>query len=182
MHKFIKPLVGVTVDHNIGLLGLELLPNGVCGALAVAPHGMERKRFDRQCALLEGYICLALGRIPNSDSPVNLKELALPQEEDALGKAAVWFSMACRSKDPCEVIMAVYNGLGALPGGYSQVQCRATRFLESVPDFLSLVQAARLDEDNLMRPMPETTLLNAPDLNALRRGLLEACRAEQSPH
>lgn len=182
MHKLVKPLVGVTVERPISLLELELVPDGVCGVVAVAPHGMERKQFDRQCALLEGYICLALGRIPDSDSPVKLEDLAIPQEEDELGEAAVWYSLACRNEDPCEVIMAVYNGFGALPGGYSQVQCRAARFLESVPGFLSLVPAARLDEDSLMQPMPETALLNTVDLNTLRRGLLEACQAERSLH
>lgn len=182
MHKLAKPLVGVTVERPVSLLELELIPDSVCGVVAVAPHGMERKRFDRQCTLLEGYICLAIGQIPEAVGPIKLEVLAIPQEEDELGKAAVWYSMACRSEDPCEVIMAVYNGLGALPGGYPQVQCRAARFLESVPDFLSLVPAARLDEDSLMQLLPETTLLNVLDLNALRRGLLEACQAERSLH
>lgn len=182
MQKLVKPLVGVTVERPVSLLELELVPDGVCGVVAVAPHGMERKRFDRQCTLLEGYICLAIGQMPETAGPVKLDELMLPREEDELGKAAVWYSLACRNEDPREVIMAVYNGFGALPGGYPLVQCRAARFLESVPDFLSFVQAARLDEDNLMQPMPETTLLNAPDLNVLRRGLLEACQAERSLH
>jgi len=180
MNRFFE---GVVTDRVLELLELKLLPGGSDRVQVCVGPGMEPKRFSRQCSLLDGYICLALGGLPDPAHPADLTALSIPAREDELGKAAVWFAMACRSEDPHQVTMAVYNGFGALEGGYAQVAGLAERWLaEQCAPFLSAVQAARWDEDdagNATGPEPGIDVWKALDLAALRAGLLNAIRARQ---
>ena len=169
-------------DHPMELLGLKILPGGEGRVQVCAGADMDSKRFSRQCSLLTGYVCLALGGVPNPENPVRLEELAVPAQEDELGKPAVWFSRACRGNDPHGVTMAVYNGFGALKG-YEKVEELAGIWLgEQCAPFLAGVQAARWDEDdsgNANGPEPDPGVWKALDLDALRAGLLKAIRAQQ---
>ena len=175
-----KIFEGIVTDVELDLLGLKILPDGD-HVLVCAGEDMDQKRFSRQTSLLNGYICLALGGLPNRENPVELKPLAIPAEETELGKAAVWFAMACASEDPRRVTMAVYNGFGAL-GGYERVEEHAANYLgEGAQAFLDGVKAAQWDEDdvgNSTGPEPGIEVWRKLELPALRTGLLKACRAE----
>lgn len=182
LNRITKALEGIVTDKQINLLGLTIEPDSPSRVLVCACNGMEQKKFDRQYSLLVGYICLALGGAPKAEQAVKLDELALPQAEDDLGKAAVWFSRACLSEVPRTVTMAVYNGFGALPGGYPQAEQRAARFLgAAAAQFMDCVRAVKWDEDdsgNSTGPVPGSKVWRGLDLAALRGALLAACREE----
>ena len=176
-----KTFEGIVTDVELSLLGLKVLPGGTDHMVVCAGENMEQKQFSRQTSLLDGYICLALGGLPNKEAPVALQTLSIPAEETEGGKAAVWFAMACRSEEARRVTMAVYNGFGAL-GGYEQMEQYAAKYLgESAQAFLDGVKAAKWDEDdagNSTGPEPGIEVWRKLDLSALRAGLLSACRAE----
>ena len=180
MNRFYE---GVVTDRTLELLGLKVLSAGEDRVQLCAGAGLDAKGFSRQCKLLDGYVCLALGGVPDAARPAVLAELAIPGEENELGRAAVWYAMACRSEDPHGVTMAVYNGLGALEGGYPKVTELAQTWLgDQCAPFLAGVQAARWDEDdagNATGPEPGVEVWKALDLDALRAGLLKAIRARQ---
>lgn len=183
MNQMEKTFEGIVTEKEMELLGLKILPNGSDSVLVCAGEGMELKQFSRQCSLLDGYICLALGGVPNGEEPAGLEELAVPAQEDELGKAAAWYAMACRSEDPRRVVMAVYNGFGALKGGYEQGAQKAASCLGQWNErFQTCVQAAKWDEDdagNSTGPEPTIEVWQGLELEALREGLLKAIRAEQ---
>lgn len=183
LNQMKKTFEGIVTAREMEILGLKVQPDGESQVMVCAGEGMELKRFSRQCSLLDGYICLALGGVPNAQQPAKLEEMNIPVEEDALGKAAVWYAMACRSEDAHKVTMAVYNGFGALPGGYEQVEQRAETCLGSWKErFQACVQAAKWDEDdtgNSNGPDPGIEVWRGLELNVLREGLLKAIRAEQ---
>ena len=176
-----KTFEGIVTDAELNLLGLKIIPGGADHMVVCAGEDMDQKRFSRQTSLLNGYICLALGGLPNKETPVALQTLAIPAEETDGGKAAVWFAMACGNEDVRMVTMAVYNGFGAL-GGYEQVEQYAEKYLgEGAQAFLDGVKAAKWDEDdagNTTGPEPGIEVWRKLDLSALRTGLLSACRAE----
>lgn len=178
-----KMFEGIVAEGEMELLGLRIVPDCGTRVLVCAGEDMDARRFSRQCSLLDGYICLALGGVPSAAKPARLAELALPAREDELGKAAVWYAMACRSGDAHKVTMAVYNGFGALPGGYDRVDEKAAAYLGDWKDrFLTCVQAAKWDEDdsgNSTGPEPGIEVWKDLDLDALRGGLLKAIRAGQ---
>jgi hypothetical protein len=174
-----KTLEGITLEQETCLLGLKLIPGENGWAEAWAEEEQDQKQFSRQTKLLDGYICLALGQAPDASAAVRLEQLGVPAQENELGKAAVWFAMACRSEDAHTVTMAVYNGFGAL-GGYEKVGEYADRYLgEAAPAFRKGVEAAKWDEDdsgNSTGPQPGPEVWKQLDLAALRGGLLSACR------
>ena len=176
-----KIFEGIVTGVELNLLGLQILPGGADHMVVCAGEDMEQSQFSRQTSLLDGYLCLALGGLPDKEYPVSLESLAIPAEETAGGKAAVWFAMACRSEDPRRVTMAVYNGFGAL-GGYEQMERYVAQYLgQSAQAFLDGVKAAKWDEDdagNSTGPEPGIEVWRKLDLSALRAGLLNACRAE----
>lgn len=183
LNQMEKTFEGIVAGTEMELLELKIVPNGDNQVLVCASEGMELKRFSRQCSLLDGYICLALGGAPSVQQPARLEELNVPAQEDGLGKAAVWYAMACRSEDAHKVTMAVYNGFGALSGGYEQVEQRAETYLGSWKErFQACVQAAKWDEDdagNCTGPEPGIEVWKGLDLNVMREGLRRAIGAEQ---
>lgn len=182
LNQMEKIFEGIVAGKEMELLELKILPDGENQVKVCAGEGMEPKRFSRQCSLLDGYICLALGGVPDASKPAKLEELGVPAAETALGKAAVWYAMACRSEDAHKVTMAVYNGFGALSGGYDRVAQRAETYLGGWKDrFLTCVQAAKWDEDdsgNSNGPQPGIEVWQGLDLNVLRAGLRKAICAE----
>lgn len=182
LNQMMKTLEGIVAGQEMEALGLKIVPDGADHVQVLAGADMDQKKFSRQVSLLDGYVCLALGGAPDAASPAKLEELALPAQENEMGKAAVWFAMACRSEEARRVTMAVYNGFGAL-GGYEQVEQYAAKYLgEGAQAFLDGVKAAKWDEDdagNATGPEPGIEVWKKLDLKALRAGLLAACRAEK---
>lgn len=177
MNRMEKVYEGVAAEREQELLGLRIVPDSANGVKLCAGADMEQKNFSRQCSLLDGYVCLALGGVPDPERPAQLEELNIPAEENALGKAAFWYATACRSEDPHTVTMAVYNGAGAL-SGFGQMEQWAEKYLGSwKARFLACVQAARWEQDdagNSSGPEPTPEVWKGLELDVLRQGLRNA--------
>lgn len=177
-----KELTGFVLTEALTCCGLPLEPGENGRAMAGQPEGMDRQRFERQYNILLGYAAVALGRLPKPGEGVDLSRLEIPGQEGPDALAAVWFSRACQAEEPAQVVMAVYNGLGALPGGFEGVEDRVARRLgsEGAGRFLELVGAARQEENDLGERSPEPVgraFWAQADPEALRDLLREEYRA-----
>lgn len=175
-----KALQGFGCKKPLFLYGVTVEPGQSGQALVRRLSGMERVRFERQYNVLLGYALLALGREPGPEELVALESLKLPQEEGRDALAAVWFSRACRSREPAGVVMAVYNGFGALPGGFPEGKRRAEQYLgpELSARFQAWVRGAKTEENDLAERTPQPVdraFWSDVDPELLRGALRRAC-------
>ena len=180
-----RRLIGISLKQPVIYYGLRIEPDGDEAVLICRPEEMGQRRFDRQCHVLMGYICLALGGLPEWWRIVPWEELALPPQEDWRAPAATWFEIACRQERPEMVAMAVYNGLGALKG--SLLAGKEWLFGEIGPQmgerFETLLAWARRDEDDsgcVPAPLPPKGEWTEEELHCLRQALFKACRSEKA--
>lgn len=178
--RIMRELKGFTLTRPIFCCGLAVEPGENGQAVARPAAEMDRKRFERQYGILLGYACLALGRLPRDGERADLGGLELPEREGSEAAAAVWYARACQSESEAAAVIAVYNGLGALPGGYPQVQARAERYMgrEGAGRFLEYVRAAKEEENDLGERSSEPrgrAFWAGADVRGARGALREAC-------
>lgn len=179
-HMEWRELKGFGLKGKLRRYGLDLVPGPSGQALALRPEGMERRRFERQYNVLLGYALLALGRQPGPKESVELDALELPEEEGRDALAAVWFSRACLAGDEAGVVIAVYNGFGALPGGFPEGKRRAEQYLgtAAAARFQEWVREAKTEENDLAERTAQPAgraFWSEVDPELLRRALRRAC-------
>ena len=174
-----KMLNGFVVSQEVTLCGLRVKPHTPY-ALACGPEGMERKQFERQYNILRGYACLSRKGLPLAGEVVDLASLEIPETEGSDALAAVWFCRACEEQEGARAAMAVYNGFGALAGGFDRALALARRYMDAACAAVleALVASAKREENDLAErsspPAPAVPCTQA-ELEQMRGGLCRAC-------